>query len=188
MPAPTNKDLDSAIGVAQWSPKAIAAKELLMQKAAVGSRSSKAASSRATLKKVAAPLELGFHVVEGARLVHSPEVRELRVEEAKDLARKGMMRRMFAAVENPVGLVYGTAAIAKEARDTINDPRLKEQNLAYLKWRAERDYAKSKRTQKTAQEAGSQQKSREAILRDKANALRSARVAKIVADFQEGRR
>ena len=175
MPAPTNKELDSAINVAQWSPKAIAAKELLMQKAAVGAKSSKAAAGRAALKKVAAPLELGFHAVEAARLANSPEVRDSRVEEAKDLSRKGMMRRMFAAIENPVGLIYGAAALAKETRDTIDDPRLREQDLAYLKWRAERDYAASRKVQK----AGAQQKSHSAMLRDMAAEARSARVRDI---------
>lgn len=169
------KDLDESLGVLQGTPKAIAAKELAIAKAGAGARATQAAAARTAIKKVAVPLEVGLNAVEVARLATNPELREARVEEAKDLAKKGMMRRSFAAVENPVGLIYGTGALVKEARDTINDPRLREQDLAYLKWRAERDYAASRR----AQRAGAQQKSRSVILRDLAAEARSERVRDI---------
>ena len=164
MPTPKNKKIDEALSVAGWTPEVIAAREALVQKGSVGARSTKAATARAVIKKVAVPLELGLSAVEVARLANNPELRESRVEEAKDLAKKGVMQRAFAAYDNPVGLIYGTGALVKEAEDTRSDPRLREQDLAYLKWRAERDFAASRKAQK----AGAQQKSRSEMLRDMA--------------------
>ena len=164
MPTPKNKESDeAALSVAGWTPEFIVARERIVSKG-LGAR---AAAAKSLLKKLpvrAAALELALHGVEASLLAGSPEVRESRVEEAKDLAKKGMMRKAYAAYDNPVGLTYGAAALAKEARDPINDPRLREQDLAYLKWRSERDFAASRKAQK----AGSQQKSRSEMIRDMA--------------------
>jgi hypothetical protein len=167
MPAPKNKEIDGSLNMVGWAPEAILARERLVSRGL----GAKASSAKSLLKKLpvrAAALELLLHGVEAARLAGSPELREARVEEAKDLAKEGMMRRAFAAYDNPVGLVYGTGALVKEAEDTRSDPRLREQDLAYLKWRAERDFAASRKAQKAA----AQQKSRSAMIRDMAGANR----------------
>jgi hypothetical protein len=123
----------------------------------------RAATTRSIARKVAAPAELGFHALEAARLVSSPEVRGSRVGEAEDLAKKGTARRLVAAVDNPVGLIYGTGALLKETYDTNNDPRIKAQDAAYFQWLAKRRAAT---LAAKAQEAGAQQKSRSSMIRD----------------------
>jgi hypothetical protein len=160
MPAPKNKEIDEALNMVGWTPEAIAAREAVIQKGSVGARSTKAATARTVIKKVAVPLELGLSAVEAARIASSPEVRESRVAEAEDLAKQSVPRRLFAAYDNPVGLIYGAGALAKEAEDTRSDPRIREQDLAYLEWKADRDMAAARK----AQVAGSQQRSRALML------------------------
>jgi hypothetical protein len=161
MPAPTNKDIDGTLSALSWAPELIIARERL-QARGLGAKANLAKSLLKKLPRGAAALELGLHAIEAARIANSPEVRESRVAEAEDLSKKGVAQRLFAAYDNPVGLVYGTGALVKEAEDTRSDPRLREQDLAYLKWRAERDFAASRKAQK----AGAQQKSRSAMIRD----------------------
>lgn len=163
MPAPTNKDIDGVLNMVGWAPEAIIARERLISRG-LGAKADLAKSMLRKLPVRAAAIELALHGIEASRLASSPEVRESRVEEAKDLAKKGMMRKAFAAYDNPVGLIYGAGALVKEAEDTRSDPRLKEQDLAYLKWRAERDFAASRKAQK----AGAQQRSRSEMIRDMA--------------------
>ena len=159
MPAPTNKDVDGTLNALQWGPEYVVARERIISKG-VGA---KAAAAKARLKKLpgrAAALELVLAAVETARLASSPEVRESRVAEAEDLAKQSVPRRLFAAYDNPVGLIYGTGALVKEAEDTRSDPRIRGQDLAYLNWKAERDIAAARK----AQVAGAQQRSRAQML------------------------
>lgn len=159
MPAPTSRDIDGTLNALSWAPEAILARERLI----AANRGARAAASGALVPKVkgrAAALELGLHAIEAARIASSPEVRESRVEEAKGLAKQSVARRLFAAYDNPVGLIYGTGALVKETRDTLDDPRLRAQDLAYLRWQADRDFAAARK----AREAGAQQRGRAAMM------------------------
>lgn len=159
MPTPTNKDIDGTLSAVSWAPEAMLVRERLV----AANRGAKAAAARSVIPKIkrkAAALELALHAVEAARISSSPEVRESRVEEAKDLAKQSVARRLIAAYDNPVGLIYGTGALVKETQDTLDDPRLRAQDLAYLKWQAEREFAAARR----AREAGAQQRGRAAML------------------------
>lgn len=190
MATTTNEKIDKTIRFAQRSPEAIAGLAYIAEKeamqvaaprvaavsrapagqatatrAAARTTAGRAAAARSLARKVAVPAELAFNALEAARLVGSPEVRESRVEEAKDLAKKGMMRRAFAAVDNPVGLIYGTGALAKETYETTNDPRIKKQDADYFRWLAQRRAAAAVAN---AQKAGAQQRSRSEMIRDMA--------------------
>lgn len=159
MPTPTNKDVDGVLNMVGWAPEAIIARERLVSRG-LGARADFAKSMLRKLPVRAAALELALHGVEAARLAGSPELRESRVAEAEDLAKQSVPRRLFAAYDNPVGLVYGAGALVKEAEDTRSDPRIREQDLAYLEWKANRDMAAAHK----AQVAGSQQRSRAQML------------------------
>jgi hypothetical protein len=159
MPTPTNKDIDGTLSALSWAPELIIARERL-QAMGLGAKADLAKSLLRKLPVRAAALELGLHAIEAARIANSPEVRESRVEEAKDLAKQSVARRLFAAADNPVGLTYGAGALVKEAEDTRSDPRLREQDLAYLNWRAERDFAAARK----ARSAGPQQRGRALML------------------------
>lgn len=176
MPTPTNKDIDGTLSALSWAPEAILARERLVSRG-LGARAGLAKSLLKKLPGRAAALELLLHGVEAARLAGSPEVRESRVAEAEDLSKKGVAQRLFAAYDNPVGLTYGTGALVKEAEDTRSDPRIKEQDLAYLKWRAERDFAAARK----ARSAGSQQRGRALMLAQSRRTSPQATVAPSLA-------
>lgn len=103
---------DLALELTGYAPEALGAmyrKEDLMAKGlgGMGKKGIAAKASAASLKKFLVPVEAATYATEALRLATNEDLREKRVEEVAESAKKGTAGRLFDSWSNPIGTIYG---------------------------------------------------------------------------------
>jgi hypothetical protein len=110
-----NSEIDKTVEAASAANKFVPVQNKIVALGA-GEKAARAAATAGVLAKKAPHIQAVFNAVEAARLVGSEDLRDQRVKEVEESAKKQAVDRMGEAYLNPIGTIYGAG---KTIADTV---------------------------------------------------------------------